>query len=322
MRRRATLMLLAVTLIWGATFVWMRSIMLKLDADLDALGWTSVVAFLVGMRFAMAAVLLPLFPQVRATMGSKEVWSAGAVLGLVLLFGFVAQMVALGEIDPSTSAFLTSLYVVSTALLAGLFGERRPGRTLWFGVVVATLGAAFIEGPPHLTWGWAEAITVFCALCFAFHILLTQRYTRRYDPLGLSFTSFLTLALASFGVALLTLRGDATPGDLIGLLSRPGVMPPLLALSLLGSLTALVLLNVYQRHLEPVRAVIIYTLEPVWATVYGLLLGMVPWTWWILVGGGLLLTGNVSIEVRAAMTAKGERQSVEGLPSGLPSHER
>jgi len=100
------------------------------------------------------------------------------------------------------------------------------------------------------------------------------------------------------------------------------VMPPLLALSLLGSLTALVLLNVYQRHLDPVRASIVYTLEPVWATVYGLLLGMVPWTWWILVGGGLLLTGNVSIEVRAAMTAKGERQSVEGLPSGLPSHER
>lgn len=322
MRRRATLMLLSVTLIWGATFVWMRRIMLHLNADLDALGWTSVVAFLVGIRFSMATVLLPLLPQVRASMASKEVWLAGALLGLILLVGFVSQMVALGDIDPSTSAFLTSLYVVCTALLAGLFGERRPGRTLWLGVALATLGAAFIEGPPHLTWGWAEAITVFCAVCFAVHILLTQRFTRRYDPLGLSFASFLVLAVASLSLSLLTLRGGAAPADLFNLLSRPGVISPLLALSLLGSLVALVMLNLYQRHLDPVRASIIYTLEPVWATVYGLMLGLVPWTWWILVGGGLLLIGNVSVEVRSTIEANGERHSVEGLPSDLSTHER
>lgn len=318
MRRKATLMLLGVTLIWGATFVWMRRIMLNLEAETEAMGLTTVVAFLVCLRFVMATMLLPLLPAVRQTVRDPEVWRAGSLLGVVLLVGFVAQMVALGDIDPSTSAFLTSLYVVSTALLAGLFGEGRPSKKLWLGVMLATVGAAFIEGPPHLTWGWAEAITVFCAVCFAVHILLTQRYTKRLDPLGLSFTSFLTLAVLAFAIAFLTLdRSTWGLADLASLALREGVLLPLIALGFLGSLVALVVLNVYQRHLNPVRASIIYTLEPVWATVYGLALGLVPWTWWVLFGGGLLLLGNLSVELRAAEAPSEERQSVEG-PSSEP----
>ena len=318
MRRKATLMLLGVTLIWGATFVWMRRILLNLEAETEAMGLTTVVAFLVCLRFVMATMLLPLLPAVRQTVRDPEVWRAGSLLGVVLLVGFVAQMVALGDIDPSTSAFLTSLYVVSTALLAGLFGEGRPSKKLWLGVMLATVGAAFIEGPPHLTWGWAEAITVFCAVCFAVHILLTQRYTKRLDPLGLSFTSFLTLAVLAFAIAFSTLdRSTWGLADLASLALREGVLLPLIALGFLGSLVALVVLNVYQRHLNPVHASIIYTLEPVWATVYGLALGLVPWTWWILFGGGLLLLGNLSVELRAAEAPSEERQSVEG-PSSEP----
>lgn len=290
-------MLLLVTLVWGATFIWMREIMLALEADLARIGTTSVVAFLISARFALAAVVLPLFPSVRRHLWNVEVWMAGSALGLALLAGFLAQMTALGELEPSTSAFLTSLYVVSTALLSNLFGEGRPSRLLWFGVLLATLGAGFIEGPPHLTWGWAEIITVFCAVCFAVHILLTQRYTTRMDPLALTFTSFVAVAVFAMALALVSTRGSAGPDDLVGVLSVDGVLVPLFCLGMFGSLVALGILNLYQRHMEPVRAAIIYTLEPVWATLYGLVLGLVGWTPWILVGGGLLVVGNLTVEL-------------------------
>ena len=102
----------------------MREIMLALEADLDRR--TVVVAFLISSRFTLAAAVLPLFPSVRQHFGNPDVWTAGLALGLALLAGFLAQMTALGELEPSTSAFLTSLYVVSTALLSNLFGEGRP----------------------------------------------------------------------------------------------------------------------------------------------------------------------------------------------------
>jgi drug/metabolite transporter (DMT)-like permease len=98
-------------------------------------------------------------------------------------------------------------------------------------------------------------------------------------------------------LALVSTRGSAGPSDLIGVLRVDGVLLPLICLGLFGSLVALGILNLYQRHLEPVRAAIIYTLEPVWATLYGLVLGLVGWTPWILVGGGLLVVGNLLVEV-------------------------
>ena len=97
-------MLLLVTLVWGATFIWMREIMLALEADLARIGTTSVVAFLVSSRFALAAAVLPFFASVRKHLGNPEVWKAGLALGLALLAGFLAQMTALGELEPSTSA--------------------------------------------------------------------------------------------------------------------------------------------------------------------------------------------------------------------------
>ena len=55
-----------------------------------------------------------------------------------------------------------------------------------------------------------------------------------------------------------------------------------------GSFFCLLFLNMYQRYLHPIQAAIIYALEPVWATIYGLQLDMVDWSIWILIGGGII----------------------------------
>jgi len=80
-------------------------------------------------------------------------------------------------------------------------------------------------------------------------------------------------------------------------LTREGVLLPLILLGVGGSFFCLVALNVFQRHMHPVQAAIIYAFEPVWATLFGLGLGLVPWTWWILFGGGILLAGNILVEL-------------------------
>lgn len=55
----------------------------------------------------------------------------------------------------------------------------------------------------------------------------------------------------------------------------------------------------YQRHLHPVHAAVLYTFEPVWATLFGLVLGLVPFTWWMVAGGGVLVLGNIVVELSA-----------------------
>ena len=61
---------------------------------------------------------------------------------------------------------------------------------------------------------------------------------------------------------------------------------------------AITLMNVYQRELDPVRAAILYALEPIWAALAGIAYGMDRFTSYLLFGGALLLAGNLIAEMR------------------------
>ena len=303
MRRKATLGLLAVTLAWGATFIWMKQAMNAIQPEIEVYGRTPVVAALVGGRFLIAFIALILVSrEAQAALFNPELWKGGAILGGILLVGFITQMIGLDSITPSTSAFLTSLYVVFTALITTKITGQNVTRTMIFGVALATFGAGFIEGPPHLSWGWGEILTVICAFFFALHILFTQQITQKMSPIGVTSTSFLFVVLGSLVVTLLT-AGRSTP-DTISVVVNGGVILPLLCLGLIGSLFALLLLNILQRHLHPVQAAIIYALEPVWATIFALGLEMTDWTGWIAIGGSALLAGNLMVELRETVTTE------------------
>ena len=56
------------------------------------------------------------------------------------------------------------------------------------------------------------------------------------------------------------------------------------------------MLNAFQKHLNPTHAAIIYSFEPVWATLYGWQQGMVVLSMWLAMGL-LLLIGNIIVEL-------------------------
>ena len=294
-RKRAIAALLVVTSVWGATFIWMKQALNALQPEIEAYGSNRVVGVLVAARFAIAAlVMVVFFPKARAALRDKEQWKGGALLGGVMLVGFVTKMIGLDEINPAVSAFLTSLYVVFTALITIFMTKSQPSRVLMFGVLLATFGAGFIQGPPHLTLGFGEVMTVVCAVFFALHIIYTQRITQVMDPVGVTQTSFAVVALGA--MAMVFLLGGGRSIEEWRFIFADGVLIPVLCLGIGGSFFCLLLLNMYQRYLHPIQAAIIYALEPVWATTYGLGLGLVDWSLWILIGGGALFLGNIVVE--------------------------
>lgn len=172
-RKKAIAALLVVTSVWGATFIWMKQALNELQPEIEAYGSNRVVGVLVAARFAIAAlVMVVFFPRARAALGDKEQWKGGALLGGVMLVGFVTQMIGLDEINPAVSAFLTSLYVVFTALITIFMTKSQPSRVLMFGVLLATFGAGFIQGPPPPFMGlWrSDDGGVRRFLCLAHHL--------------------------------------------------------------------------------------------------------------------------------------------------------
>ena len=292
-RQQAALGLFFVTLLWGGTFVWMKQAMNSLDTEPSTYSTAGVVGAIVCFRFLIAFIaLLPFSSVARTALTSKEDWKGGLILGGLMLPGFVLQMIGISSVDPSVSAFLTSLYVVFTAILSVKISDRRPTRMMIVGVGLATLGAGFIDGPPHIVWGTGELLTVACAFFFALHIIYTDRITKKLNPIAVTSTSFAVLVVGAGTIAIFY------AGDIMVFESawQDGVIVPLLCLGLFGSLACILMLNVFQKHLNPTHAAIIYSFEPVWATIYGWQQDLVPISAWLLMGL-LLLLGNIIVEL-------------------------
>jgi metal-sulfur cluster biosynthetic enzyme/drug/metabolite transporter (DMT)-like permease len=305
---RPVLALLLVTVIWGWTFVWMKRGVIASERVLGADGVAAGVALFMSLRFALAAGVLAFWPSARR--GLRAAWRGGLVLGGLLFAGFVLQMLGLGGVSPPVSAFLTSLYVVFTALLTALAGGARPGPLLALGVVLATLGAGFIGGPPHLTFGWAEWLTVGCAIVFALHILATDVVTRSAAAMPVTLSSFCWVAgFSGMLLAATSLSGGHAPGELARLALVPDFAWPMLASSILATVLALSLMNLYQRELDPVRAAILYAVEPVWASVISIASGLSRPDLWLFAGGGALLAGNVLAELGPLLASRRRQRS-------------
>jgi drug/metabolite transporter (DMT)-like permease len=101
------LALLAVTAVWGVTFVQVK----------EAIALYPLFAFL-ALRFAIASAALAL-PGYRRVGGlGRDGLLAGGFLGLLLAAGFGLQTAGLERTTVSSTGFITGLYVVLTPLLA------------------------------------------------------------------------------------------------------------------------------------------------------------------------------------------------------------
>jgi drug/metabolite transporter (DMT)-like permease len=300
-RNRAVLALLGVTVLWGCTFIWMKQSLDAAERVLGRPGGASVVTVYLALRFGFAAAVLALWPRARSGL-DRGAWRGGAVLGLILFAGFLLQMLGLERVSPPVSAFLTSLYVVFAAIITAWIRRARPHLPFLLGVLLATFGAGFIEGPPHLTFGTAEWLTVGCALIFAFHILATDKFTKAHAPLAVTLAMFVWTAVFAVAAAPLTMlrAGSPSASGLLTVVLDRGFAVPLVLSILFATVLALSLMNQFQRALDPVRAAILFALEPIWTTMIAILMGFGRPGLWLWIGGGALVVGNLVAEWGAA----------------------
>jgi drug/metabolite transporter (DMT)-like permease len=251
-----------------------------------------------GLRFGLAALVLALVPRARAKL-DRVAWSGGFVLGFLLFAGFLMQMLGLEELTPAVSAFLTSLYVLFTAALTGWKARSRPGLALLCGALLATLGAGLIRGRPELDLHLGEFLTIASAFVFGVHILATDKFSRACDGLAVTLSTFVWVTLFSaltLGFVRLAGAGSEAP-RLEALMRSREWLEPLLLGAIFATVIALSLMNLFQKQIDPLRAAIVYAIEPIWALVFGVWRGHDVLTGWLWIGGSLLLAGNLVAEL-------------------------
>jgi drug/metabolite transporter (DMT)-like permease len=248
----AALLLIAVTAVWGVTFVQVK----------DAVAIYPLFAFL-AVRYAIGtAVLAPVAaPRLRGLGRGGLV--AGAVLGLLLAAGLALQTAGLERTTVTNTGFITGLYVLLTPLFALALFRTRITRELWAAVALAVVGLALLAGVPSSS-ATGDLLVLASTGAQALQIVMVERYANRYDAVGLTFVEILVAFLGCLAVAVA-----------LGDLSVPHgttVWAALIVTGVFASALAYLIQIWAQRRISATRIAIIFSLETVWAGFFGYVL--------------------------------------------------
>ncbi|MEJ4043421.1 DMT family transporter [Erwinia sp. SLM-02] len=288
------LVLILITMVWGGTFLAVHHAMT-----------VSGPFFFIGVRFAVAALLLGL---VSWRVMRKVTWfeiKAGALIGLAIGFGYGLQTYGMQTISSSKSAFITAMYVPLVPLMQWVFLRKMPGLMSWVGIALAFSGLLLLAGPEggEVAFNVGEIATLLSTLAIAAEILLIGTSAGKVDVRRVT---VIQLAAASiFGFLMMAPNGESVPAW------SPYLLYSAVGLGIASAIIQ-VTMNWAQRSVSPTRATVIYAGEPVWAGVVGRIAGeRLPAI--ALLGGALIVMGVLvsELKLRRKKKAKGSPSPAE-----------
>jgi len=219
-------------------------------------------------RFAVAA--LPFLPMARNHLDHLSMRS-GMEIGLWCFVGDFSQAVGLQTTEASHGAFLCSLCMVVVPIAKVLMGERVPTQ-IWASVILAVFGTAMLIGVGAPS-GFHEG-DIFCsitALGFGIMFLRMDMYAREpgFNAVGCTVWQLLTLAVCTSAWLVCSTGPSAAADEVMSVItSRPEVLPILLWVGLVTTAGVLYAETVAMKEIDGTEAGIIFTTEPVWATLF------------------------------------------------------
>jgi len=292
-RLRADAVLVAVTAVWGSSFVVVKNV-LEVSPPFGFLFW----------RFLLATALMTLLAAGHRTPGRAGLPRDGFVVGLLLAAGMALQVLGQTETSASKAAFLTGLSVVLTPFAAYLRTRTLPSLENGVGITLASAGFFVLTLPrAGESFQRGDILMTACGVVFAFYIVELAERSPRHDPI--LFTGIQLATVAGIALCLmLVLRAPVFAGlHAAAVESRPIVwggvfLHSVLYLGSIGAVGTFLGQTWAQRQMSATHAAILFALEPVFAALLAA---------WLLgerlgsrgaAGAVLVLAGIVVSEVR------------------------
>ena len=250
---RAEFFLVMATVIWGGSFVVIKTGL----QDISPL-------LFIGIRFLAAALLMLPVVLFRHPRITRQTIRFGIILGIFQFGGYAFQTIGLQFTTVAKSSLLTYLYALLTPPLEFIILKKRVRPATLIGIGIVFVGIYLFSAPSGGSLNKGDFFSVLSAVSYSFYIIFLDKLTRTEDPTVLSLIQFVMTAVMGFALApfLETTRCLFTRGSLIAI----GY------LATRGSVGAIYIMNRFQKDTSPSKAVIIYSLEPVFAILFGFFL--------------------------------------------------
>ena len=253
--RNAALLLLLTSLIWGLSFV-------AQSVSAESIGpfTFNSIRFLIG-AVVLVPFALPSILRDRKTPGYwKKTLKGGIICGLCLASAAVIQQIGVAESGAGKGGFITSLYIIIVPFLSVVLGKKVEKKT-WIAGVIAIIGMYLLcIGGSETGFSRGDIFLLICALFFSFHIMAIDITGKDVDGVTLSMFQFLVGGIVTF------------PGMITEAPSAHAIISAWLPIVYAGAFScgiAYTLQVVGQKYVRPQHAVLILSLESVWAAVGG-----------------------------------------------------
>lgn len=270
----ADVALAAITAIWGWSFVLVR----------DGVASYPVFPFL-AIRFTLAALVMAAVLSSRLRRIDGATVRGGILMGFFLFTGYGFQTTGLLYTSASHSGIITGLFVVFVPLLEAARRRRLPPAVTWAAAAVSTAGLAILAEPWKTGWvlNPGDLLSLACAVVYAFHILVTSHQARRHDTGSLATVQVATVACLAWVFSVPSL-GRAWP-------IPPASQKAILLTAILATAVAYFAQTAFQKYTTPTRTAFLFTLEPVFAALFAVLVGGESPSVSMVGGGALVVAG-------------------------------
>jgi drug/metabolite transporter (DMT)-like permease len=284
---KAEAVLAFTTLLWGMTFIVIKT----------GLSDASPLMFLC-LRFSAASIpFLIIFRKRFRNLSGRTVRRA-FFLSLFFFSGYAMQTIGLKYTTVAKSALFTYMFAVFVPPLQFFFTGKKPKMLNVIALAVVIIGMVIFTSPGNSSMNIGDWLTLIGAVGYSFFIIFVDRFTGEEDSVVL--TGFQFVISAVLAGVLSVFFEDTFIHPTVNLTVS------ILYLAIPGSIIAISLMNKYQGLTTPVKACIIYALEPVFTIMFGWIILKESLSSSEMTGALLIVAGVVFTEIFSAFKKQKE----------------
>jgi drug/metabolite transporter (DMT)-like permease len=298
----AELILLAITLIWGATFTIIKIALVNV----------SPMVFIT-IRFSFATILLlPFFLQRYKKISGKMLLS-GLLLGVMYFLGFSTQTIGLKYTTATKSGFITGTFIIFTPIFQYVFEKKKPGKGNIIGVFFVLVGLILLSSKGNSTldifteigsgFNVGDFFTLLCAVFYAMYLVYLDITSKKCDYIILVFQQISTTAVLGI-ISVIILSGLGL--ESIKFMFGGNLIFAFLYTSILATVISTSIQTKYQKIITPTKAGIIFSFEPIFSALIAYYFINEKISRFSFIGGILIFTGLLFAELFDKVIRKNE----------------
>lgn len=273
----ANILLVLTTVLWGTTFIITKTLTQEIP-----------IFLYLGLRYLIGTIgFIPLFFHFKFI--NKKIIFLGILTGFIYFLSMVFQTYGLQTTTAGKAGFITGLSTIMVPFLTWLIYKKRVNYRIWIGVALSVGGMAFLLLETESGMLIGDLLVLVCAVFCALFIIFNDKNVQIVDVYLYTILQLITLTLLCFLSSLLL-------GESYNLLSFQLDFWLIIVYMGIGATSlTFIFQNWSQKYQGPSQTAIIFTLEPVFAALFGVLLGneilsILNWIGMIMIFTAILIT--------------------------------